>query len=58
MAIVLGIMTFIVYIWGGLMKKIKRLVALWCPPHISNSLHVPLLLTQTLFPFLHEHRLL
>ena len=41
-----------------LMKMIKRLVTLWCSPRISNSLLVPLLLTQTLFPFLHEHTLL
>ena len=40
-----------------LIKMIKRLVTLWCSPRVSNSLLVSLLLKQTLFPFLHEHRL-
>ena len=40
-----------------LMKMIKRLVTLWCSPRISDSLLVLLLLKQSLFPFLHEHRL-
>ena len=39
------------------MKKIKRLVTLWCLPRISNSLLVPVL-KQTLFPFQHERTLL
>ena len=45
------------YCLGFFMKKIKRLVTLWCSPQIGNSLLAPLL-KKKLFPFLHERTLL